>query len=192
MTLEWRAHEMLPRTLYIMWPVQLQSLKMLHPMFKEMHLQKNIIWLLTLGSKSHETLPMWPMHLQSLKLIRSYWLGDAFTRKNVIWLLTFSMGSRSHKTLPCTLYIMWPMLLFDLIPYIPVNNFQLHRDGPSLVEPVLSKDQWHQWGLNLQPSASSQSLYHGVTAFPSDLCASKVWSCYIQTFRRYNYKNSDG
>ena len=50
--------------------------------------------------------------------------------------------------------------LFDLIFYIPVNNFQLCRDGSSWVEPVLSKDkrvllkdtsQWHRWGSRLRP-----------------------------------------
>ena len=41
-------------------------------------------------------------------------------------------------------FLYWPLLrrgiLFDLILYIPVNNFQLCRDRSSLVEPVLSKD----------------------------------------------------
>ena len=51
----------------IMWPMYLQSLKLLRPTVKEMHLQENIIW-------------PWPQ-------VRS-------------------RGSRSHKMLPSTLYIM--------------------------------------------------------------------------------------
>ena len=48
------------------------------------------------------------------------------------------------------------VFLFDSILYILVNNFSC-RDGPSWVEPVLSKDkcvllkdatQWRQWGLH--------------------------------------------
>ena len=50
--------------------------------------------------------------------------------------------------------------LFDLILYVPVNTFQLCRDGSSWVEPVLSKDkcvllkgttQWRRWGSNPRP-----------------------------------------
>ena len=37
--------------------------------------------------------------------------GDAFTRKYIIWLLTLTMGSRSHKMLPSTLYT------YDLFSY---------------------------------------------------------------------------
>ena len=38
--------------------------------------------------------------------------GEAFTRKFNIWPLT--LGSRSHKMLPSTLYIMWPIQLQSL------------------------------------------------------------------------------
>ena len=33
------------------------------------------------------------------------------------------------------------LFLFDLILYVPVNNFQLCLDGSSWVEPELSKDK---------------------------------------------------
>ena len=48
---------------YIMWPMYLQSLKLLRPMVKEMHYQKNI--------KMLPSTPkfMWPMHQQSLMLL---------------------------------------------------------------------------------------------------------------------------
>ena len=59
--------------------------------------------------------------------------------------------------------------LFDLILYIPVNNFQLCQDGSSLVEPVLSKDaQGHNTVTplrsNMQPlglESSTLPLSHG-------------------------------
>ena len=40
--------------------------------------------------------------------------GDTFTRKYIIWSLTLTLGSRSHKMLPSNLYIMWPFLLQSL------------------------------------------------------------------------------
>ena len=44
---------------------------------------------------------------------KSLW-GDAFTGKYIIWPLTLTLGSRSHKILPSTLYIMWSMHLQSL------------------------------------------------------------------------------
>ena len=40
--------------------------------------------------------------------------GDAFTRKYIIWPLTLTLGSRSHKIFPRNLYIMWPFQLQSL------------------------------------------------------------------------------
>ena len=40
--------------------------------------------------------------------------GDTFTRKYIIWSLTLTFGSRSHKMLPSTLNIMWPIQLQSL------------------------------------------------------------------------------
>ena len=63
--------------------------------------------------------------------------------------------------------------LFDLIPYVPVNNFSVMSDGSSWVEPVLSKDQcvllknttqWRQWVSNQQPFSLESALYHWATA----------------------------
>ena len=63
--------------------------------------------------------------------------------------------------------------LFDLIPYVPSLIFQLNRDGSSLVEPVLSldkcvllKDHDAVTPVNLEPSVSSQALYHWATVLP--------------------------
>ena len=40
--------------------------------------------------------------------------GDTFTRKYIIWSLTLTLGSRSHKMLPSNLNIMWPFQLQSL------------------------------------------------------------------------------
>ena len=71
LTLASRSHEMLPSTLYIVWLIQQQSLKML---WLDTFTRKYIIWPLTLGSRSHKKLPsalciMCPIQLQSLKLL---------------------------------------------------------------------------------------------------------------------------
>ena len=57
--------------------------------------------------------------------------------------------------------------LFDLILYVPSTIFQFNRDGSSWVEPVLSKDKCvllkdHSAVtlVRLEPSVSSQALYH--------------------------------
>ena len=50
---------MLPSTLYIMWPFQLQSLKLLRQKVKEeMHLQENSIFDLDLGVKVTQGCPV--------------------------------------------------------------------------------------------------------------------------------------
>ena len=63
--------------------------------------------------------------------------------------------------------------LFDLILYVPSTIFQLNRDGSSLVEPALSydkcvllKDHDAVTPVNLEPSVSSQALYHWASALP--------------------------
>ena len=40
--------------------------------------------------------------------------GDTFTRKYITRPLTLTLGSRSHKMLPSTLYIIWPIQLQSL------------------------------------------------------------------------------
>ena len=195
-----------------MWPMYLQSWKLLGPMVKEMHYQKYIIWpwpqgqggqghtkccpvpsascdlwtskvwccyipwlkrryiykkihdlTLTPRPRSHEcclvpstscdlcTSKVWYCYIPRLRrgciykkihnLTRDLWVkvtrnvaqcslhhvpyaptevevttskgleGDVFTIKFNIWLLTLTLGSRSHKMLPSTLYIMWPVQL---------------------------------------------------------------------------------
>ena len=121
LTLTSRSHEMLPSTFYIMWPMHQQSLILLHPMVKEkMHLQENILFDLDLCFKVTRNVAQCPLHHVTFaptefEVTTSKGLGeDAFTRKFNIWLLTLTLGSRSHKMLPSTLYIMWPVQLQSL------------------------------------------------------------------------------
>ena len=45
LTFGWRSHEMLPSSLYIIWPIQLQSLKLLRlTIQEEIHLQENTLF----------------------------------------------------------------------------------------------------------------------------------------------------
>ena len=60
-----RSHEMLPSTLYIMWPIQLQSLKLLRKGFKRRCIYKKIQYLtsdLDLGVKVTRNVAQYPLH----------------------------------------------------------------------------------------------------------------------------------
>ena len=77
---------MLPSTLYIMWPFQLQSLKLLRQKVKEeMHLQENSIF--DLGVKVTQNVAQYPLHhvnysATKFEVATSNSLGgDTFTRK---------------------------------------------------------------------------------------------------------------
>ena len=75
---------------------------------------------LDLGVKVTQKVAQYPLHhvtypATKFKIASSYSLGgDTFTRKYIIWSLTLTLGSRSHKMLPSTLYIMWPIQLQSL------------------------------------------------------------------------------
>ena len=123
LTLGSRSHKMLPSTLYIMWPFQLQSLKLLRQKVREeMHLQENSIFDLDLdiGVKVTQNVAQYPLcHVTysatKFEVATSNRLGgDTFTRKYNIWPLTLTSGSRTHEMLPSTHYIMWPIQLQSL------------------------------------------------------------------------------
>ena len=73
---------------------------------------------LTLGSRSHEILPitldiMWPMHQQSLMLLHPTVKEKMHLQENTLFDLDLGVKvtprSRSHEMLPSILYIMWPI-----------------------------------------------------------------------------------
>ena len=103
-------------SLYIMWPMYLQSLKLLRPMVKEMLLQEIIYLTLTQTSSSHE---IWPScDLCNSKIWCCYipWLRRCIYKKIHYLTLTF----RSQEMLPSTLNIMWPMHQQSLLLLFPM------------------------------------------------------------------------
>ena len=121
LTFRSRSHEMLPRALYIMWPMHLQSLKLLcQKLEEEKHLQENSLFDLDLGVKVTRNVAQYPLHhvtypATKFEVATSNPLGgNTFTRKYIIWSLTLTFGSRSHKMLPSTLNIMRPIQLQSL------------------------------------------------------------------------------
>ena len=70
--------------------------------------------------KVTQNVAQYPLHhvthpATKFEVAKSNRLGvDTFTRKFNIWPLTLTLGSRSHKMLPSSLYIMWPFQLQSL------------------------------------------------------------------------------
>ena len=98
-----------------------QSLILLHPTVKEkMHLQENTLFYLDLWVKVTQNGAQCPLHHVTyapteFEVTTPKGLGgDAFTKKFNICTLTLTLGSRSNKMLPSTLYIMWPIQLQSL------------------------------------------------------------------------------
>ena len=107
--------------------------------------------------------------------------GDVFSRKYIIWPLTLTLGSRSHETSPSTLDIMWPMHRQNLKLLLLKVYEEMHLQENTLF------DLW-PW-----PWGQGHMKCHPVPSTSCDLCTYKVWSCYVQRFRRrYNYKKRDG
>ena len=91
--------------------------------FRRRSIYKKIQYLtfdLDLGVKVTQNVAQYPLHhvtypATKFEVARSNGLGgDTFTRKYIIWSLTLTLGSRSHKMLPSNLNIMWPFLLQSL------------------------------------------------------------------------------
>ena len=81
---------------------------------------RNSIFDLDLGVKVTQNVAQYPLHhvnhpATKIEVTRSNRLGgDTFTRKFNILPLTLTLGSRSHKMLPSTLYIMLSFQLQSL------------------------------------------------------------------------------
>ena len=91
--------------------------------FRRRSIYKKIQYLtfdLDLGVKVTQNVAQYPLHhvtypATKFEVARSNRLGgDTFTRKYIIWSLTLTLGSRSHKMLPRNLYNMWPFQLQSL------------------------------------------------------------------------------
>ena len=86
-----RSHKMMPSALFIMWPMHLHSLKLLHLKVKgEMHLQANLIFDLDIGVKVTRNIAQYPLHhvtylATKFEVATSNNLGgDTFKRKYII------------------------------------------------------------------------------------------------------------
>ena len=95
-----QGHKTLPSTLYIMWPLHLQRLKLLK---RRCIYKKYIIWPLPWPSwsRSHKMLPSslhasWKFEVAT----SNGWRGDAFTRKYILWPWR---GGQGHMTTSCDL-----------------------------------------------------------------------------------------
>ena len=170
---------MLPSTLDIMWPMHKQSLILLHPEVEEkMYLQENTLNDLDLEVKVTWNVSKCPLHHVTyapteFEITTSKALGgEAFTRKLNIWPLTLTLGSKSHKMLPSTLYIMWPIQLQSLKLLLLTLKEEIHLQENTLF------DLW-PW-----PLGQGHSKCCPVPSTSCDLFSYRVWSCYIKMFRR--------
>ena len=100
---------------YRVWSYYVES-------FRSRSIYKKIQYLtfdLDLAVKVTQNVAQYPLHhvtyqATKFEVARSNRLGDTFTRKYIIWPLTLTLRSRSHKMLPSTLHIMWPIKLQSL------------------------------------------------------------------------------
>ena len=95
--------------------------------------------------------------------------------------LTLTLRLRSHEASPSTLDIMWPMHRQNLKLLLRKVYEEMHLQENTLF------DLW-PW-----PWGQGHTKCHPVPSTSCDLCTYKVWSRYVQRFRRrYNYKKRDG
>ena len=107
LTLTLVSHETLPSTLYIMWPMHLQSLKR----FRRRYIYKKIHYLTLghdLGVEVSWNIAQYPLHYVTfatakfeVAMSNSLW-GDAFSRKYIIWSCPWSQGHTKHCPVPST------------------------------------------------------------------------------------------
>ena len=90
--------------------------------FRRRYIYKKIHFLtLDLRVKVTQNIAQYPLHYVTYSATKivvamsSRLGGDTFTRKYIIWPLTLTFGSRSHKMLSSTLYIMWPIQIQSLM-----------------------------------------------------------------------------
>ena len=141
-----------------MWPMYLQSLRLLWPMVRRCITKKIHYLTLTLrsrGSRSHELLPStlditWAMQQQSL-MLRNPMVKEKMHLKKVHY-LTLTLGPRSHEKLPSTFKIMWAMHKQSLILLHPMvkEKMHLHKSLFDLDHEMLSSALYIMWPMYLQ------------------------------------------
>ena len=154
---------------YRVWSYYIKS-------FRRRSIYKKIQYLtfdLDLGVKVIQNVAQYPQHhvtysATKFEVATSNSLGgDAFTRKFNIWPLTLTLGSRSRKMLPSTLYIMWPIQLqsLTLLGLTVLEEKQLQENTIFDLWPW----PWGQGHTKCGPVPSTSC----------DLFTYKVWSCYL-------------
>ena len=117
-----RSHQMLSSAHQIIWPLHLQSLKLLRPtVLEKMHLQESTLFDLDLQVNVTLNVAQCPLHHVTyapteFEVTTSKALGgEAFTRKFNIWPLTLTLGSMSHKCCPDPLHhVTYPATKFEV------------------------------------------------------------------------------
>ena len=192
--------------LYIMWPMYLQSLKLLQRIVKEMHFQeKNIIWSWPLGQGGQGHMKCCPVPSTSCDLCTSkvwccyiQWLRRKCIYKKIHYL---TLGSRSHKMLPSTLDIMWLMYQQSLILLHPTVKEKMHLQENTLfdLDEMLPSALYIMWPMHLQSLVNLSPwcpvmvewlflavpwgcLRFVIVVFPDH--THYFWSYYIKRFRR--------
>ena len=101
--------------LYIMCPTYLQSLKLLQPMVKEMHLQENTLFDLaprSRGSRSHKKVPnpldiMCPMHQQRLMSLHPTVKENMHLQENILFDLDLKCCPMPSTSCDLCTYSVW-------------------------------------------------------------------------------------
>ena len=116
--LESRSYEVLPSTIFIMWPMHLQSCCVQQLRRRLIYKKKHYLTFgsrFDIGVKATQNITQYPLHhvihaSTKFEVATSNSLGeDAFTRKYIIW-----PWVKVTQNMPSTLYIMWPMHLQSL------------------------------------------------------------------------------
>ena len=183
-----RSHQMSSSALQIIWPLHLQSLKLLRPTVKEkMDLQESTLFFyldlqaFNLQVKVTLNVAQCPLHHVThapteFEVTTSKALGEAFTRKFNIWPLTLTLGSRSHK--------IWSLTLTQDTKCCPV---------PSTLYDLFSNKVWSCYVkrfrrrciykkiqyLTLDLGGQGHTKCCPVPSTSCDLFSYKVWSCYV-------------
>ena len=89
--------------------------------------------------------------------------------------MTLTLESRSHKMLPSTIHIMWPMHLV---------NFEVAMSNGSGQDSFTRKYIIWPWGIWPWPQGQGHMKCCLVPSTSCDLCTGKIWSCYFQNIMR--------
>ena len=147
---------MLPSTLYIMSSIHLQFWNYYVQRLRRRCTYKKI-YDLDLGVKVSQNVAQCPPHYMTYAFAKF----EAATSNSLgVHYLTFNLGSRSNKKLCSTLYIMWPMQ-FEVAMSNGLGICIYKKMHNTLIR-----------SYKVLPSSSC------------DLCTYKVWSYYVQQFRR--------